>query len=157
MAKRGSPEWKARITEGLRRHHADRRGREHLRPSQIDLWIRRGRIAPQLRPIVTVRASQAQQMAEDLGGDLTAMQQAAIEGWLQVQVAADAFFLAFAETGDVGCRAAERLSSVVSAARSMLVALGLERRAKDVIDIQGYMEAKGNGDRAPQANVGASA
>ncbi len=146
----------AKLSKAQRRYRARQRERQHLRPSHVDRWIRKGEIAESLREIVRVRASQAEQMSEDLGGDITQMQRAAIEVWLQAQVAADAYFLAFARDGVFGSRATDRLAGFLNASRSALTTIGLERRARDVIDIQGYMEAKGNGDQAPHANVGAS-
>ena len=155
--RRGSPEWKAKLSKAQRRYRTRQRERQHLRPSHVDRWIRKGEIAESLRHIVRVRASQAEQMTEDMGGDVTQMQRACIEVWLQAQVAADAYFLAFVRDGVFGSRATDRLAGFLNASRSALTTIGLERQARDVIDIQGYMEAKGNGDRAPNANVGASA
>ena len=119
---------------------AERREQERTRPAHVDRWLAAGVVATALRPIVKFRARQRAQMVEDLGGDLTAMQLAALDGWFTAQVAADG--LAMVVLGEGGLldgkigRAPDRLPTYLNTARAYLQTLGLDRRARDVLDLQ---------------------
>ena len=61
-------------------------------------------------------------------------------GWLKAAVAADVEFARLARGETEGTP--ERLATFLNTARSHLMALGLERRAKPVTDISTYLESK---------------
>jgi hypothetical protein len=113
-----------------------------VRPAHIDAWIESGVVHRSLRPILEVRAAQVEAMVQDLGGEgeVTTLQHGVLEGWLQAQTVADVVFQGFARNpqGEIP----ERLLSAINSARSALLALGLQRRAKRVPSLADYMKAQ---------------
>ncbi len=91
-------EHRRRIGLGVRRAWQKKREREGARPAHMDTWLREGRVAPELRPILGVRAKQDERMVQNLGGVdvVTAMQKAHRDGWLHAKVAADVEFACLA-------------------------------------------------------------
>ncbi len=134
-----TPEVRERISRGLRRYHELRRCR--ARPAHVDRWAREGAVAPELRPILEARAHQAEAMVQDLGGPdaVTALQRGVLDTWLQAQVTADVAFARFVR-GEA-TEVPERLMTALNAARSALVSLGLERRAREVQSLEDYLRA----------------
>lgn len=144
-AKRGSEEHRRRISEGVKRAWARRKALTTPRPAQVTRWQETGEVAPELAAMVEVRARQAEAMVQDLGGaeELSALERAILDGWLQAQVAADVEFGRLARGETEG--APERLLTALNTARANLMALGLRRRAKPVMGVQEYL-AKASGE-----------
>ncbi len=143
MGRPHTTESRARISRGVTRWHARRREAARVRPTHVDRWMRDGAVHPALRPIVAARASQVEQMVQDLGGpdEVTAMQRGVLEGWIQAQVAADVEFSRLIQ--DPKAEIPERLLTGINSARSALVALGLTRRARDLTpSVTEYLAAK---------------
>jgi len=145
-----TPEARRRISKGLKQYYARRRETSLTRPSHVDTWKRTGVITPQLRPIVERRAAQVEAMVQDLGGpsEVTAMQRATLDTWIQAMVGADTQFQRLL-TGEV-TEVPERLVTCLNAARAALVVIGMERRQREVASLSDYLAAK-KAEDAPRA------
>lgn len=128
----GSPEWVERNRAGQIRGRQVARLADAAPSADVTRWLRLGVVSEQLRPIVRTRLGQREQMIEDMGGAeyVSMMQRAALDTWMQAQVAADAEWRRYVAEDDR--LALERLSTLLNTARAALVAVGLERRARDV-------------------------
>lgn len=124
----GSDEHKRRNSEGQLR----RLDRERPAPIHIVRWVHQGLVAEPLRRIVSERIAHLAEMVQDLGGEehVTAMERAVLQGWLVAQVAADAEFGRYLRSDDPA--ALERVTAFINTARGALIALGLQRRERDV-------------------------
>lgn len=137
----GSPEHALRSGLGARRGKHLARIADAAPSADVSRWLKVGAVSEQLRPIVRTRLGQREQMVEDLGGaeHVSQMQRAALDTWMQAQVAADAEWRRYIAEDDRG--ALERLSTLLNTARAALVAVGLERRARDVtLDLSAYLD-----------------
>ena len=136
--KRHTAETKARISQSVRRLHERRRREARVRPAHVDRWVRDHVIPVELRPLVEFRAQQRAQMVEDLGGDLTAMQEAALDNWFGAQIAADALSMIALREGYL-TMAADRMPTFLNTARNALALIGLKREARQVPDVTEYL------------------
>ncbi len=146
MAKHGSEEHRRRISRGVERSWVVRKAAQDAslgRPVHVDRWIKDGIVVPELVPIIEARAAQAEAIVQDLGGpdEVTAMQRGMIDGLVKALVAADVEFARMARGEIKG--APDRLATFLNTARANLVALGLHRRSKKVVDITDYLEQAG--------------
>ncbi len=152
-ARRGTPEWTARVGEGKRRAHEERARREALEarlrreveavePVHIRRWLADGVVADELRPVVETRAAWIVELAQDLGGasDLTAAQRGLLDFVFKLVVAADATFGRFLRTNEPS--ELERLPAFVTAAANILKALGLKRQEHEIEDFHAYVARK---------------
>ena len=144
MAARGSAEHRRRISAGLRRAHERRRAVGDPRPAHVDRWIERGEVPAELAALLDVRASQVEAMVQDLGGpeEVSAMERALLDGWLKAAVAADVEFSRLARGETEG--ATERLATFLNSARANLMALGIRRRARPVMEVGEYLNSGGS-------------
>ena len=67
-ARKGSSEWKARVSSGLRRHHERRRQEARVRPRDLDRLQASGSVAPSLRPLLAIAGEEAIELIAALGG-----------------------------------------------------------------------------------------
>ena len=144
-----------RISSGLRRYHNRRREEAQVRPAHVHDWLREGIVHHRLRPFVKARAAMFVGILQDLGGSevVTGMQKGILEGWLQAQVAADAAFARFVTTDDSA--ALVRLATFLNTSRSALIALGLERRARDVTpNLEDYLAQREAAQTNPHGEIG---
>lgn len=154
---RHSAETRARISHGVKRANRRKLEAALVRPSHVDQWLRAGIVAPSIRPILEVRASQVESMIEDLGGvdEATNMQKRVLDGWLQSQVCADLLFQKLAQ--DPKSEVPDKLLSSLNTSRAALVAIGLGRRARDLTPTLaelGYVEVLQPHDQAPEVTPG---
>lgn len=159
-ARYGSAEHFARISAGLRRYNERRREAALVRPAHVDQWLRSGVVAPNLRPILKDRASQVEDMIEDLGGagEATSMERRVLDTWLQAQVCADVLFQRLMQNPKA--EVPDKLLSSLNTSRSALIALGLHRRARDITPTlaqMGYVETVGAPEDEPGSTIDAEA
>lgn len=136
-----------RRSEAARRGWQRHRERAQLQPSQIARWRRDGVVSASMTPILDAAVDLYAAMVQDLGGvdQVSAMQRAALDGWLAARIAVDAELQLLLQDGDTSRR--EKLATFLNSARAHLAALGLERRARDVTDLDHYEAALDARDR----------
>ena len=110
-----------------------RKRKRRVTPKALAHFSKAGLVCEELRPIVALRREQYGFMLDDLGGieEVTQLQRAVLDGWLYAQIAADAQISRILEHPHAE-RLPERLATLLNTARSNLLALGLERRVREV-------------------------
>jgi len=138
-----------RIAHGLRRYHARRMALARIAPAELRELERTGSVSARLRPFVAQAAQEAVDFAEALGGvDQVSPQRMAILRDTARLGALLSALLANAMQRDVlDLDEVAKITSLASARRANLSAIGLERHARDVEpDLRSYLAARsGNG------------
>ena len=125
-----------RTREGIQRA----RQRRRLRITHAERYP--AEVAEPLKVIVQSRAAELVQLVEDLGGEreLSAAQLALARQWAQVSVVREvAFSVWLAEGAPLGGRAIDKLLAASNTETRTLVALGLERRAREPESLASYL------------------
>ena len=147
MARKGSPEWRERVSRGVKRGQHRRRERLRARPRDLDRLRSEGLVTESLRPLVAVAEEEAVEIFEALGGAdrVTPQKRIIIEDLCAVGIALRGTLALFLQSNDP--ELASRIATLAGARRASLVALGLERLEKE-IDLKTYLvqrnEAAGN-------------
>ena len=120
------------------------RRHQHLQgvePRHIRRWIRTGVVAKPILPLVKARTEDMLSMIQDLGGpgNVTTMERATLETWLHAMVTAD---MEFAKVLHGEFNAGQRLSVYLNVARNALALVGLHRRERDVMTLEGYLASR---------------
>ena len=138
MAKKTSPEWRERVSRGVKRGQQRRRERLRARPRDLDRLRSEGLVSPALRPIVSIAEVEAAEIFEGLGGTdrVTPQKRIIIEDLCGVGIALRATLALFLQSNDP--ELASRIATLAGARRASLVALGLERLEKE-IDLKTYL------------------
>ena len=150
MAKRGSTEWRANISEGTRRALTPWRGGLKVLGSDIQSFIRRGKVAPALKTHVTATTILVGEYADDLGGidRITTGQKMLLDQLFRQRTAGAALFTAYLSTGKD--QHLSQAAAFANAEARTIQLLGLERVARPIQSLAEYLEAAEDG--APQAN-----
>ena len=147
-APKGSPEWRQRISDGQKRAHqrkaeAKEREREAARVYPRDLALLRstGTVSGPLLPLFEVAELENLELLDAIGGDVASPQRKAIlQDAVRVGMVLRAELARYLQGQDPDAGA--RVGSLATARRSSLVALGLDRLAQDVVDLQTYIDSK---------------
>ena len=112
---------------------AGQRRKRHVTPKALVAFTKRGVVSEELVSVVALRRQQYSRMADDLGGrdQITSLQIAVLDGWLAAQVVADVTLSRILADPHPD-RLPERLATLLNTARSNLLALGLERRVREI-------------------------
>ena len=140
-AEYGSPEWRERVSAGLRRYHERRRKVAQVAPRDLARLARDGELAPSLRPLLPIAAEEAYELTEALGGlaSVSPQRRAIIEDIVAVGIVLRATLARFLQTRDH--ELGSKVGTLASARRASLQALGLERVAKE-LDLSTYLAQK---------------
>ncbi len=127
-------EWtKARRAQHAKLSREGQQRKRRVTPKALVAFAKTGVVSPELEPVVALRRRQYAEMADDLGGrdQITSLQTAVLDGWLAVQVIADVQFARLLQDPRAD-RLPATLATLVNSARANLLALGLERRVREV-------------------------
>jgi hypothetical protein len=140
-AKRGSEEWRRRVSDGARRAASRRRSSARIRPRDLDRLRRDAQVAAAVRPLLRVAEDETIAVIEDLGGEdcVSAQQRALVDdlAWLGLVLRTMMWIFVTRPDPDL----ASRIATLASARRANLVALGLERHRREV-DLSAYLQGK---------------
>jgi hypothetical protein len=151
-AKYGSPEWRARVSAGLRRRYAQDREAKRVRPADLEqLRERNAGTRPELLPFLEAGACECAAVLEALGGGVTPQRRILAEDLGRLGALLRAVVALFAQTG--APELASRAASLATSRRSILATLGLERCEK-TLDLGTYLEQRAaeNDVEAPAAH-----
>jgi len=148
-----SPEWKRRVSEGLKHHYARKRQVAAVRPRDLARLERSGTVTLALRPLLSIAAEEAYELTEALGGSdaLSPQRRMVIEDLTAMGITLRATLALFLQNYDT--ELASKISALASARRVSLQTLGLDRVAKE-LDISAYIAQKDAEVRA-EAAIGA--
>lgn len=128
-----SPEWRANVARGLRRRYEVLRRAARITPSDLVALARVGSpVRAELRPLVDAAASELEELVAALGGqDHVSPQRLLLaQDVVRLGLLVRALMQRFAQSGDADL--ASRLGTLLSTRRAGIVALGLERHAREV-------------------------
>jgi hypothetical protein len=135
-----SPEWRRRVSEGLKHHYARKRKFAAVRPRDLARLERSGTVAPALRPLLSIAAEEAYELTEALGGSdaLSPQRRVVIEDLAAMGITLRATLALFLQSCDT--ELVSKISALASARRASLQALGLDRISQE-IDLAAHIEA----------------
>jgi len=137
-APRGSAAWKARDGDGVRRSWDVVRQAARILPADVRaLRSRRGPFRPELVALAARASDEEMAFLEAVGGDRASPQRRALaRDAARLGLLVEALLLRFAQTGDE--ELAGRLSTLMSARRAGLQALGLDEQRAE-LSLQEYL------------------
>lgn len=140
------PEWRERVSSGLRRFNAQRRARGAVMDADLRALVRgEAECRPALRPYLRAGIAEAQAVIEALGGPeaLSPQRQALARDLARLSAVAGALTAAFFRTEDP--ELVPKLTSTIQARRTLLERLGLDWRREEH-DLGQYLASR---DREP--------
>ena len=148
----GSPEWRRRISAGLRHWNAVRREMARVAPSELLELEKTGTVSPSLRPYAVQAIEEADGLAQALGGveNVSPQRLALIQDATRVGLVMRAVLARFLQ-GDGDPELASKVATMASTRRALLSALGLERVQKE-LDLHTYIASKASEDAAQRGN-----
>lgn len=151
MAKRGSAEWKANVAKGVKRALKPWNDGLNVLPSSVRDFVRRGQVAPEMRPFIADATVLIGEYTEQLG-DVTAGQQV-FNALFRAVVVLNALFSRALREGNVE-PLLEGIGPLLSSERAAVAALGLRTAERRVPSLSKYLaDCHGSSDqrRGPQA------
>jgi hypothetical protein len=141
-AKYRSPEWRGRISSGLRVMHERRRQAATVLPSDLVRWTRRGSVRKELAGLLEVHAGEMADIGNALGGlgTLSPQRQALLRDWCRLGVAVSLVagrMLSKPDTAEAG-ELASRLATLATARARILSLVGLDERREE-LDLPAYI------------------
>jgi hypothetical protein len=145
------------VREGTKKALATKRERALVRPRDLERLKRFGSVAPSLLPLLKIAEDEAVELAGALGGsaNLTPQRHLLIEDCVAVGIALRTLLARFLQ-GDADADLASKIGTLAGQRRSSVVALGLDRHAREV-RLDDYLAGKYGLDaetRAGEANGG---
>lgn len=144
----GSPEWRRRVSEGVRRSRDRRRQAARVRPQDLARLRESGTVPERISGFLESAEVEAEALLEALGGPdaVSPQRRALVEDAARVGLVLRAELARYVQTADPD--AASRVGSLASARRASLVALGLDRAERTVPDLRTYLAERAR--EAPQ-------
>ena len=139
-AESGSEEWKSAVSRGNVQAYQRRRYRTRVNLSDLRRWRRCGLVTPAIKPLTLIAEDEVRAIIQALGGPDNVSEQ-------EIALTEDFARLGVVLRGELACycqgdrKAGVLVGSMASQRRSALVALGLQRRAKE-LGLEDYLDAK---------------
>lgn|SRR5262245_43908215 len=150
--KRGSPEWKKRLSKGQRLGWATRRRLIRMAPEWWQL-VQAGVVSERMKPHVMAAMARGLDMENDLGGDLSAQQHAILRKAVHLEGVITAIAAQLALSDQLDADLCSKLGTLIGVQRSQLSALGLERKSRE-LDLADYLASHSAAqDRAERAGT----
>ena len=132
MARKGSAEWRQRVSRGAKRGIRRRKERLRTRPRDLERLRAEGLVTESLRPLAAIAEDECFDLIHALGGvdQITPQRRAIVEDVARVGLVLRAELARYVESRDPDCGA--RVGSLANSRRSSLVALGLERLEREI-------------------------
>ena len=142
MAKLGSPEWLANVSEGTRRGVKPWNDGLRILGSDVQTFIRRGQVAPSLKAMVSATVQIVGEYAHEKGGldQLTVGERDLLDVLFTQRVARSGLFSSYLRTGNP--KLLGQALTFANAETRTVQLLGLERRAKEVPSLSAYLADK---------------
>ncbi len=137
MAERGSSEWKRNVGEGVKRALKPWNDGLNVLPSSVRHFVRRGQVAPEMRPFVADATVLVGEYSEQLG-DVTAGQQVHLNALFRAVVVLNALFSRALREGKVE-PLLEGIGPLLGSERAAVAALGLRAAEKRVPPLSEYL------------------
>jgi hypothetical protein len=144
-SKGGSDEWRDRISRSGARTNKKKRETARVNLPEVRRYRRLGLVSPALLPLAQIAEDEVSAIFSSLGGveAVSEQERALVEDFARVGVVLRAELSRYlAGEQDAGVR----VGTLAGIRRSSLVALGLQRRAKE-IGLEDYIEAKTGGEK----------
>ena len=137
MAERGSSEWKRNVGEGVKRALKPWNDGLNVLPSSVRDFVRRGQVAPEMRPFVADATVLIGEYTEQLG-DVTAGQRVHLNALFRAVVVLNALFSRALREGNVE-PLLEGIGPLLGSERAAVAALGLRAAEKRVPPLSEYL------------------
>lgn len=149
-----SADERAAISRGVHRHNARRRAMAQVALAELALARRAGAVAPQLAGLLECADVEADAIAEGLGGvdQLSPQRLAMVQDFARLGVVLRGELARYLEARDG--EAAARVGTLAGQRRQILATLGLDRFARDALDVDGYARALRTAEAAQGAARG---
>ena len=143
---RGSDEWRDRISRSKARTAEKKKERTRIALPDVRRYRREGLVVPSMLPLAKIAEDEVRALFESLGGEgaVSEQERAIVEDFARVGVVLRAELSRYL-AGEQG--AGVRVGTLAGIRRSSLVALGLDRRSRE-IQLEDYIEAKGSEDKS---------
>ena len=148
-APRSSPEWRARVSAGLRRYYERRRYVAKVVPSDLAAIRTSGQVPAHLAPFLEAAHVEAEALIEALGGPdaLSPQRCALVHDVARVGLVMRAELARYVQSGEGD--SAARVGTLAGQRRATLQALGLDRVTRE-LDLESYLR-KHAAEKARQA------
>ncbi len=135
------------IARGTKRGLYVSRRLRRIAPDEILELERRGLVARSLRPYAALAIEEASQLTQALGGEAQISEQrlVLVKDAARLGLLLRALVARIAQRDALDADEVAKVTSLVNARRASLLALGLERAAKDVPDLRSYLAQRANG------------
>jgi len=161
-ARYGSPEWKARVGAGVRRHFEVRRERARIMPCDLIALARPGSaVRRELRPLLDAGEAELTALVGAIGAERASPQRLLVaQDVARLGVLVRALMLRFGQDGDG--ETASKIGTLIGVRRAGLLALGLDEQRHEV-SLHEYLAqraaeaAPANGSAQPEPEVASDA
>ena len=135
------------IARGTKRGLHVRRMLAKVAPSEILELERTGTVARSLRPYAALAVEEAAQLTQALGGEdqISEQRLVLVQDLSRLGLLLRALVARIAQRDVLDADEVAKVTSLVNARRASLLALGLERTARDVPDLRSYLAERANG------------
>jgi hypothetical protein len=138
--KKKSPEHRARISRGLKRHYDRLRAQQRILPSDLRALRRRGGpVRRELRPLIEQAGRELEELLDAVGGETSPQRQILAQDVARIGLLVRALFMRFVQTEDEDI--ASKMGTLVATRRAGLQALGLDREIRE-IQLDEYLREK---------------